>query len=83
MNYLKRFGVSSVGSFIVLVSYTFSLKLHSEINLEVFIAILLGALACCLVAGLLASAIVRKNPVVMLIFSQVLSIAMIGVVWSL
>ena len=83
MTYLKRFGLASFSAFVVLVSYTVALKLPSQLNVDVLLAILLGALACCLVAGVASAALVRKNAVAMVIASQVLSIALIGVGWRL
>ena len=83
MTYLKRFWLSFITAFVVLLSYTLALKLPSQLNFDVFFAIVLGALACCLISGLVAAAVVRKHSLAMVIFSQVLSIAMIGIVWRL
>lgn len=83
MTYLKRFGLASASAFAVLVSYTLALKLPSQLNPEVFLAILVGALVCCVVAGLLAAVFFRKNPIVMVLCAQILSVVMVGVVWRL
>lgn len=69
MSYFKRFGLAFFAAFVVLVSYTLALKLPSQLNFDVFLAIILGALACCLISGLVASVIVRKHPLAMVIFS--------------
>lgn len=83
MAYFKRVWLAFFAAFAVLLSYTLALKLPSQLNFDVFLAIVLGALACCLISGLVAAVIVRRHPVAMVIFSQVLSIALIGVVWRL
>jgi len=83
MGYLKRFGLSSGAAFAILVSYALALKLPSQINADVLFAILAGAFACCIVAGLLSAAILRKNLIAMIICAQVVSIALIGIVWRL
>jgi hypothetical protein len=49
----------------------------------VFLAILVGALVCCVVAGLLAAVFFRKNPIVMVLCAQIISVVMVGVVWHL
>lgn len=83
MAYLKRFGLASFSAFVVLISYTLALKLPSQLSADVLLAIFMGALACCVVAGMVSAGIIRKNAVAMVIASQVLSIALIGIVWRL
>lgn len=83
MTYLRRFGLASFSSFVVLLSYTLALKISSQINADILLAITMGALACCLVAGGIAAAIFRRNMIVLVISSQILSIALIGIVWCL
>ena len=83
MGFLKRFGLSSGAAFVILMSYTFALKLPSQVTLEVFFAIMGGGAVCCAVAGLFSALAFRKNLIVMLIVAQVISIAITGVVWRM
>lgn len=83
MIYIRRVGLAVFAAFIVLVSYSLALKLPSQINLDVFSAVLFGSFVCCFFSGLISAAMVRNNNVVMILISQILSIAMVGVVWRL
>jgi len=83
MPYLKRFSLAFFGSFVVVMSYGLVLNCTSQFNVDIFLLMMLGASICCLLSGLLIAAIVRNNSLVMLMVSQVLSIATIGIIWRL
>jgi len=83
MRYLKRVGLSFFSGFVILIGYSLALRLPSQLSFDFFYAVAVGAIACCLVAGLIAAGLVRNNSVVMIISSQVIAIMLMGIVWRL
>lgn len=85
MIYLKRVGVTFLASFLVLMSYTFAAKFQTllGVGLEGYLILIIGVSISCLPGSLLFSAIFQKNPVIMVVSSQILSILIIWILWSL
>lgn len=83
MRYLQRFVLASVCAYVVLFCFSLAMKLPSEVNADSLLAVTVGALACCLIAGLISALLVRKNVLVMVITAQVLSIVLPGIAWRL
>lgn len=82
MVYMKRFALALLSAFVVLLSYTVASK-WPFLDAGLVLAIIVGAVVCCLPAGLISAGLVRKSPVAMVLTSQVLSIVLIGIIWQL
>lgn len=83
MGYLKRLGLATSCAFVILFGFSLAMKLPSQVNADSLLAIGVGALVCCLIAGLISAALVRTNALVMVITAQVLSIVLLGIAWRL
>ena len=81
--YGKRLAIAWTSSFVVVASYALALQMDSEISSDVLLAIALVASVTSLLAGSVAAAVFRSRPVVMVVATQLASIAAIAVVWAL
>lgn len=82
MDYFKRSAVAAFAAFLVLVLYTLAAQPLSMLTLESLLVLVFTAAVCAVVAGAVASALIRKRPVAMVLLAQALIILLVGVIWQ-
>ena len=83
MSYLKRFALSAGSAFVVLGCVSLALALPSRMNSDTLRVLIYGALPVCMISGSISAALIRKNPVAMVLAAQLLAIAIVGVARNL
>ena len=81
MKFHKRFLVSFLAEVVVMASYSFALKLPSQVNSDFVLSVLVGGAVCCGIGALLSSLIFKSHQLAMILVAQVLSILIVGALW--
>jgi len=81
--YIKRSILSTIGAFFVLIFYSLAAIPFNQVNVDRFFAIIVGALACCLVGGFISAALIKSNDAIRLILAQVISVIVLAALWRL
>lgn len=81
MGYWKRFALAWFGTFLVFMLYTLAAHGRPPSYEDLGLMLLMVA-GLALVTGSVAAALIRKNAAVMVLVSQVLIIAIVGMIWN-
>lgn len=82
MRYLTRLARAASGSALIVALYAAAAEPRLFASLDAAAWVLAGSLGIAVIPGAVAAALVRRHPVALLLVAQVLTIAVVAVIWN-